>query len=259
MTSLSAITETLRAAAFAAGEIAMRHFRPGGQTSARIEYKQGGSPVTEADIAVNASLQAALAAAYPDIGWFSEESAQSPERTGMRRLFIVDPIDGTRAFIEGNPNWVMSLALVEDGVPVAAVLHGPAIGLTLTATRGIGSMANGEKISQRMLVNDPPVAAGPKPMLDSFEARGLALTRHPKIPSLALRLALVATGALDLAVASKNSHDWDIAAADLILAEAGIGLTDFSGRRPVYNRADPVHPPLVAGLDSLRARLLALG
>ena len=257
MTDRGAILAAMRSAARAAGEIALKAFRPGARTSARIEYKAGGSPVTEADIAANNVLHAALSEKFPDIGWFSEESVKSDDRLGKRRLFIADPIDGTRAFIAGEADWAVSLALAEDGAAVAGVLFAPAKGLMIEASLGQGAFADGNRLQPRE-ASVPPIAAGPKPLLDHLESKGFAFTRHPKIPSLALRLAYTATGAVDIAFASKDAHDWDIAAADVILRESGLELADFKGSKPVYNRADPVHPPLIAGPGGLVERVRAI-
>ena len=114
---LALLTEATREA----GRIALGYFK----RDPKVWTKGANSPVTEADLAANHSLHASLTAARPDYGWLSEESADTPDRLARRRLFVVDPIDGTRGFIDGNPDWCVSVALVEDGAPVAAVLYVP--------------------------------------------------------------------------------------------------------------------------------------
>ncbi len=133
----------LRAAALEAGALAMRWFRPGERTPARVWTKGKGSPVTEADVEVDTLLRRRLAVAGDEFGWLSEETVDSPERLERRLVFIVDPIDGTRAFIEGDPRWCVSLALVADGAPIAAMVHAPALDFTHEATCDGPALLNG--------------------------------------------------------------------------------------------------------------------
>ncbi|MGL4240439.1 MAG: inositol monophosphatase family protein, partial [Beijerinckiaceae bacterium] len=216
----------LRRAAVAAGEAAATFFHEGAQTSARVSYKAGDSPVSEADLAANATLERLLRAAFPAAGWISEETERDPAGPGVDQLIIVDPIDGTRAFIAGDPQWSVSVALVAAGRPVAGVVHAPALGLTYEAAAGGGARLNGAPIACSGLPSMAgALVAGPRPLLDRMErATGGTFRRAPRTPSLALRLARAADGTFDCAVASEGSHDWDIAAADVILAEAGAAL-----------------------------------
>jgi myo-inositol-1(or 4)-monophosphatase len=119
----------------AAGEIALAAFRPGAPTTARVSWKEGNSPVTEADHAVDALLRARLSAAFPDAGWLSEETADDPVRLTRRRTLIVDPIDGTRGFMTGDDRFCVCAALAEEGRPVAGVVHAPARGETFAAAQ----------------------------------------------------------------------------------------------------------------------------
>lgn len=250
------IRALLEAATRAAGQVALAAFRHGAATTATIDYKDGGSPVTAADHAANAVLIRHLRDAEPGFGWLSEETADTAERLGRRSVFIVDPIDGTRGFMIGDPRWTVCAALVQDGRPVAGAVFAPALDLMLSAVAGGGAAANGAVL--KVLEGRPPLrAGGPKPFLDRMEPVLGPLDRRPRIPSLAFRLASVALGDLDLACAGGNARDWDIAAADIILAEAGAGLTDLGGQMPVYNRRDPVHPALIAGAERVRGRVLA--
>jgi myo-inositol-1(or 4)-monophosphatase len=124
---VAAARDCLIDAAREAGAIALTYFRPGERTSARIDYKAGGSPVTEADFAVDAFLRARLGAAFPGAGWLSEETEDDPRRLACSNILIVDPIDGTRGFLAGDPRWAVSIALVVAGRPVAGVVHAPAL------------------------------------------------------------------------------------------------------------------------------------
>jgi myo-inositol-1(or 4)-monophosphatase len=256
----SDMLQLLGDAAREAGALAMRWFRPGERTAARIWTKGKSSPVTEADIAVDGFLRTRLAAAGSDFGWLSEETEDSPERLSFRRVFVVDPIDGTRGFAEGDPRWCVSIALVEDGAPVAAVVHAPALDLTHEASAAGPALLNGAAIaaSHASSLSGARIA-GPRFMLDTLAGAGTGILPIPKIPSLAHRLCKVADGSLDLALASKDAHDWDIAAAHLILDRAGGRLGDFAGAAPRYNRETTVHGNLLAApaasFDTLLAEL----
>jgi len=253
--------DVLVAAAREAGEIALRDFREGAQTTARIEYKAGDSPVTEADLRVDAYLKERLGAAFPAAGWLSEETADDEARLGHAEILVVDPIDGTRAFLSGDPRWAVALALVVDGRPVAGVVHAPALRQTFAAALGLGATRNGERIWVSAAIGLAGARlGGPKPLVEAVAAAAnVAFVTEPKIPSLAYRLARVAEGTLDAALASRNSHDWDIAAADVLLAEAGAALRDAQGRSLLYNRRSSRRDSLAAAplklIDDLSAAL----
>jgi len=215
------------------------------------------SPVTEADIAVNDLLHQQLTALCPGAGWLSEETAEIPSSTTL--MWIVDPIDGTRAFISGRADWAISVALVEDGRPLVAALYAPVSEEIFLATRGTGATLNGAPIK----ANDGDglrgaKIAGPKRYLDRFSNLAEGTLAQPKVHSLALRLARVAHGALDAAFASRGSHDWDLAAADLLVHEAGGALTDFTGRPLKYNGSQAVHGALVAAGQARHDALIGL-
>jgi myo-inositol-1(or 4)-monophosphatase len=248
--SLPTLLDTIRIAAMEGGALAFQHFRAGETTTARVWSKAGGSPVTEADIAVDTLLKAACAAALPDAAWLSEETVDNPARIGQRLVWVVDPIDGTRAFMSGSPDWCVCVALLDQDKPVLGVVHAPALGLTYTARVGKGAHRNGEIIRASALSSLVGARiAGPKPMLDAL-AHQAEIAPQPKVPSLALRLARIADGQIDGGLISPDARDWDLAAADLILREAGGRMTDLDGRDLRYNRAHPVHASLAAaGLD----------
>jgi myo-inositol-1(or 4)-monophosphatase len=240
-----------------AGAIATGFFRSGLKTSARIWSKGGGSPVTEADMAVDAFLKTRLSQALPEAGWLSEETTDDPARLGRDFVWIVDPIDGTRAFLAGNHDWSVSIALLGHGQPVLGVVYAPAHGHLYEARRGHGARRDGKAIETSPVTRLPGLSvAGPKGLVDRLEGRVGTLKRPPRIPSLALRLARVAEGSVDTGLVSSNACDWDIAAGDLILEEAGGVLTRLDGARPAYNQADPVHGELVAAPRQLHPRLV---
>ncbi len=247
------------AAARRAGETALGFFNHGAQTSAAVQSKLGGSPVTEADHAVDRMLTADLRALDPDAGWLSEETADTPERLGKSRVFIVDPIDGTRGFVAGDPRWAISIALVVDGVPRLGVLHLPALGLTFSALEGAGAwLDTGARVRVSQASTLPGArVAGPVPLLQRFARTGVDIAAQDKVPSLAYRIAMVANGDIEIGLASTNAHDWDIAAADLIVHEAGGFLIDVHGRRPAYNQASSKHGILAAGPERFRVDITA--
>ena len=254
----SALDE-LADAARQAGEIALRDFRFGATTSAPVHAKQGGSPVTAADLAVDRYLSERLRAAYPDAGWLSEETADDFSRLDKASLLVVDPIDGTRAFLAGDPNWTVSIALVLEARPIAGVVHAPALEETYGAALGCGASLDGAPIRASARAElAGALVGGPKTMIAALaKAAGIELIRAPRIPSLALRLARVAGGALDVGLASANSHDWDVAAADILLSEAGALLTDAHGQILRYNTRETRRGVLLACGASLAPALVA--
>ncbi|MGL4441843.1 MAG: 3'(2'),5'-bisphosphate nucleotidase CysQ [Bosea sp. (in: a-proteobacteria)] len=253
--NLPDLLECVRRIALEAGDIAQGHFRLGAQTSAQIWSKQGGSPVTKADIDVDAFLKSTLEAALPKAAWLSEETVDDPVRLGRELVWVVDPIDGTRAFMAGVPDWCVCVALLSNNQPVLGVVHAPALGITYEAITGKGAIANGKalKVSGRL---DNARVAGPKPMLDALGAY-MAFAPQPKVPSLALRLTRIADASLDGGLVLPDARDWDLAAADLILHEAGGRITNLDNARLAYNRERPVHPTLVAAGTGLHPALLA--
>ncbi len=259
-----ALVPEMREALREAASLALPFFRSGSQTSAKIWSKAGGSPVTEADVAVDTFLKIRLSQIVPAAAWLSEETVDDALRIGHDLVWIVDPIDGTRAFLSGHQDWSIAVALLKAGEPVVGFVHAPALGHNYEAIRGRGATRNGTPIG---VARDPalPTArvTGPKPMIDRL-ARGaspdradVAFDRIDRIPSLALRVARVAEGSVDVGLVSSNARDWDLAAADLILREAGGSVSDMAGVPTVYNRPDPVHGELIAVPHGLRDAVVA--
>jgi myo-inositol-1(or 4)-monophosphatase len=249
----SADLSLIRDAAEEAGRIAMRFFK----RNPEVWMKGGHSPVSEADYAVDTYLRQTLTAARPDYGWLSEETIDSPGRLGSRRTFVVDPIDGTRAFLDGRSTWCVSIAVVEDGIPLAGVLKCPVKDETFSADAARGALKNGTAIR----VNPPGdvfTVAGPKYLIDATPAN---LRNRFKtvsyIPSLAYRVAMVASGELDATFIKPNAHDWDLAAADLVLREAGGRVLDRHGKALHYAGENPLHGALAAGSGALLQAMTA--
>jgi myo-inositol-1(or 4)-monophosphatase len=252
----SDLLPAIRESCIEAGELALGLFRPGEKTAARTWSKSGGSPVTEADIGVDTFLRIRLSALLPDAAWLSEETVDDALRLTRRYVWVVDPIDGTRAFMSGSPDWAVCVALLDEGKPVLGVVHAPASAATYTALAGGGAQRNGSPIATTTAATLAGARiAGPKPMLDAL-ARIAPFTAADKIPSLALRLARIADGTIDAGLISADARDWDLAAADLILREAGGWLGGSDGQPALYNRETPIHGVLVASGAALRGTLL---
>jgi myo-inositol-1(or 4)-monophosphatase len=221
--------------------------------------KGASSPVSEADIAVDTLLRERLGGAERGIGWLSEESIDDPARLASSLIWIVDPIDGTRGYIAGLPDWAVSAALVENGRPIVACLFAPVTDEFFMAAAGKGATRNGEPIAATRGANLEGIdIAGPKNFLERLTPIAPPFSITPRIHSLALRLARVAQGVIDAAIAGGNSHDWDLAAADLLVHEAGGALTQFGGDQLIYNRAVPRHGMLVAAGHERHAALSKL-
>lgn len=249
----AAIHRQLRDAVAEASRLALSMFR----NNVRAWNKNNASPVTEADLAVDNFLRERLTGIDPAIGWLSEETVDVPERLLKERVWIVDPIDGTRSFIAGREDWAICAALVERGRPVAAVVEVPATGESFAAIKGGGTTKNGQQISVSMKdkIQTATIAYPAKlnPVLASLGNR----TEVPRIHSIAVRLSRVASGEIDAALAAMNANDWDLAAADLLVHEAGGRITDVRGRTPVYNLATHIHGALIAAGSTLHPKLVA--
>ncbi|WP_231081835.1 inositol monophosphatase family protein [Jiella flava] len=254
MASLSDDLALLLAAAKEAGAVAGRYFR----RDPKVWYKDGNSPVSEADYAADAALKAALIGARPDYGWVSEEMPDAerlPQTEG--RAFVVDPIDGTRAFLRGEDVWCVSVAVVEAGRPIVGVVHVPARGETFQATSDDPALMNGRPCQvsaagsddiMRLSLPDSirrAIAPADQPSVDAL----------PAIPSLAYRLALVAAGRLDGTLVRPRANDWDVAAADLILEKAGGLFCDRYGERWRYGAEAGAMGVMVAAPLGLAPRL----
>jgi len=244
----------LREAAREAGRIAMRYFR----RSPEVWLKDGHSPVSEADLAVDRYLKDVLLDARPGYGWISEETVDERAPAPRRRVFVVDPIDGTRAYIAGQDQWCVSLAVVEDGRPVAGVLECPAREEFIEARRGLGATQNGVAIHAKLPPEGEALVIGSvRGMADALpEVWRERMTVAPHVPSLAYRIAMVARGDLAGTFVRPNSHDWDLAAADLVLEEAGGAVLAAGGRPLVYGGPTFRHGALVAASGSLLDTML---
>jgi myo-inositol-1(or 4)-monophosphatase len=220
---------------------------------ADYEIKDKGyhNPVTTADNAADTRLKEILMVARPNYGWLSEETVDSPERLTKDRVWIVDPLDGTKEFIEGVPHFVVSVALVENGNPIVGVLYNPVTAETFTAAKGEGAELNGEEIQCTTEDN-----VGNMVILNSRSEtrRGLwapydgTFGELRAIGSVAYKLGLTAAGQADIFASLRPKNEWDICAGNCIINEAGGKLIDLKGNRVVFNRENTlIEPGLIAG------------
>jgi myo-inositol-1(or 4)-monophosphatase len=247
------ILRPLREAVAEAGKLALSMFR----NDVRAWNKENASPVTEADLAVDNFLRERLTGLDPAIGWLSEETVDAPERLMKDRLWIVDPIDGTRPFIAGREDWAVCAALVERGRPVAAAIEVPASGESYAALFGGGATKNGQRISAsaKTEVNSAAILRPWK--LNTALATVGNTVEVPHIHSIVVRLSRVASGEMDAALTAANANDWDLAAADLLVHEAGGKMTDAGGSTPVYNMKTHIHGALIAAGRELHPKLVS--
>ena len=221
--------------------------------------KSDGSPVSDGDLAVDAFLKAELLAARPDYGWLSEETPDTPDRLAARRVFIVDPIDGTTAYIGDAPWFAVVVAVVQDGRPIAGVVHAPALDEHYTAALGGGARCNGVSIraSGACALEDAAMVGDPGLFRSRRWPQPWPAMRVAQRNALAYRMAVVASGAFDGAVSMGWKNDWDVAAGDLIAREAGALSTDPRGRPLRFNSPRARNPGLVCAAPGLHPLILA--
>ena len=241
-----------------AGAIARSYF--GG--SFKRWDKGRGNPVTEADLAVDKFLGEHLRAARPEYGWLSEETEDDTSRLSARAVFVVDPIDGTVAFMKGRPHFTICAGIVCDGIAVAGAVYNPITEECFTARIRGGAFLNGDPI----LVSDRDRVEGCRMLGDKPMFEHAAWRNSPNVPwppmhietrnSIAYRMALVAAGGFDAMMALSAKHDWDLAAAEIIVREAGGLATSHTGARFSYNGSTTLQPSVVAAGPVLHAQLL---
>jgi len=254
-TDLEADRALLRSAIGAAGELALAHFKD----ERWHWYKGPGQVLTQADLDVDRLLRERILATRPDDGWLSEESPDDGSRHRRRRVWVVDPIDGTRAFADRIPEFAISIGLLIDAEPVLGVVLNPATGERFEATRGGGAWQGG----RRLAVSNHAAIEGARLLSSRTEMKHrrwpelFAEAHFTTMGSLAYKLALIACGRFDGLVSLRWTHDWDVAAAHLLLDEAGGRLFAADGAAITYHREDPRHRGLVAGPPALHAKLCA--
>ena len=205
-----------------AGKIALTYFN----ADNRVWTKSGESPVSQADYAVDKFLRETLLAERSDYGWLSEETEDDYSRLKSQTVFVVDPIDGTRGFLEGSLKWCVSIAIVFKGRPLVGVLDCPAMGETYSAAFGQGSILNDKKLFLQTKREIKTITGSKKLNTVMRQHYPNTLEVLEYIPSLAYRIAMVAADRVDGGIARAGANDWDLAAADIILSEAGGFMTD---------------------------------
>jgi myo-inositol-1(or 4)-monophosphatase len=251
---LALLEETVREA----GHIARRFF--GGEFK---RWNKTEGPVTEADLAVDTFLNDRLKTARPGYGWLSEETEDDASRLTARMTFIVDPIDGTLAFVRNKPEFTICAGIASEGRPIAGVVYNPITDECFRARAGGGAFCNGVPIR----VSDMATVENCRMLADKPMFSHPAWNNPPNIPwppmhietrnSVAYRMVLVARGDFDAMMALSAKHDWDIAAADIILTEAGAKVTTHKGDAFRYNGATALQPSIVAANPRLHDAILA--
>lgn len=239
----------------AAGAIALDCFNRG----MKGWDKRPGEPVSEADLAVDEFLKKELREARPDYGWLSEETERMAADTGASRMFVVDPIDGTRSFLRHRPEFAVSVALVCEGAPALGAVYNPATDEFFDAVSGHGARCNGVRIgcARKANLDGARLLVSWREFQRLCEGGAFVGCEMAPIGSIAYKIALVAAGKANAVVALAPKNDWDLAAADLILTEAGGRLTDAQGLPLSYGSAGGGHKSVVAADPALHAQLLA--
>lgn len=250
---LSLLTEAARAA----GETLRGHFARGARAWDK-PHKAG--PVTEADLAANSLLHDRLTGARPGYGWLSEEGPDDPTRRSAARCFVVDPLDGTRSFIEGDHNWSVSLAVVAEGAVVAGVVYLPMRDRLYTAARGQGAWCDGTPmaVATRAELDGARVLSSRRNFVPALwrDGRPAEVQRRHR-SSMAYRLALVAEGRYDAMFRLRPAQEWDVAAGTLLVTEAGGRVSDPTGAALRFNGEPPRVPGLVAAGPALHDAICA--
>lgn len=239
--------EVAKTAAREAGAIICTYYK----SDYKVRNKGYHNPVTTADHASNDHLKSVLLSEFPDYGWFSEETVDSPDRLRKERVWIIDPIDGTKEFIEGIPHFVVSIALVEDHVPVLGVLYNPVTCETFTAVKGGGSKLNGEPVRCSSETEPGKMSVANS---RSETRRGMwkrykdSFSELRPVGSVAYKLGLTAAGIVDIFASLRPKNEWDICAGHCLIREAGGKLVNLNGQEVTYNNKNArISPGLVAG------------
>ena len=239
-----------------AGAIALKYYK----SDVKSWDKNPGDPVSEADLAIDHFLKNHLLTSHPDYGWLSEETVDNSDRLAKSRVWIIDPIDGTRSFIAGKPEFAVSAALVEDGKPVVAALFNPVTDEFFEAVIGQGSFLNGAQLScgEKTDLAATKLLASRKAFEWHKWLKDVPGAEFDHLNSIAYRIAVVANQSFDASLSLSAKSDWDIAAADLILSEAGGISTTTEGKEIIYNQEKPVHDTVISSGLSLHSALMDL-
>ena len=247
--------DLLHAAVAEASELALKYFNDG----TKSWEKSPGNPVSEADLAVDTLLKDRLMTGRPDYGWLSEETPDTPDRLRLDRVWMVDPIDGTRAFLKGRPEFTVCAGLVDQGRAVLGAVCNPAKGESFEGGLGTGARMNGAKLSVRKgtVLANAKLLASPRTFAPGGAGPALPDAEFTAVNSIAYRMVLIATGRFDATISMEPKSDWDIAAADIICREAGCLVTNQSGSEFSYNAHDIRHPGVVVAAPVLHREIIS--
>ncbi len=248
---LSVLCEALRQAGARAMQLAADGFE--------THIKKDRSPVTSADLEVNRLVHERVSRRFPDDGWLSEELPDNPERLHKKRVWIIDPIDGTKAFIKRLPQFCISVGLVEEGRPVLGAIYNPSTDELFTAIRGHGARLSDKPIQVKQTASSRPlILVNPSELNSGRLAHMAAEVECQPMGSIAYALALVAAGRVDATVTYERENEWDLAAGALLVEEAGGLVRDGSGNELRFNRPTPVFHGLMASGPGAQERVRLL-
>lgn len=254
--SLHHLLTVTESAAREAGAIASAIYH---QAEVKQWAKGEDNPLTEADLAVDRLLHQRLLAAAPDFGWLSEETLDDPSRLDRDWVWVVDPIDGTKEFLQKVPHWTISIGLVHRGVPQLGVVFNPTEDLLVAGVVGEGITANGEAASLSPATNlQGAHLVGSRSEQRRGEFDDVADLYHfEAVGSIAYKLALLATGRCDLYYTLSPKHEWDICGGHALVVAAGGRVTQKDGAPILYNQPQAKYRSVVAANATLHANLLA--
>ncbi len=227
--------EITEQAIYNAGKIALKFEKK----KIKTWYKSQNQPVTEADIEINDYLKNFFKTKTPDFGWLSEESVDDNSRYSKNYFWCLDPIDGTRSFINGKPEYTISLALMLNSSPIFGIIYNPKTNEMFSAKKKLGAFCNKQRISvENKEFNKSNIALSNSEykIIEKYER--LKNLKVIKMGSIAYKIALVAKGEVDIAISFTKKNDWDLAAATIILEEAGGILSLINGEQINYNTKD---------------------
>ena len=257
MSEFDAELELARKAALAAGEILTRYWD---RRSYTVGSKGRDNPVTSADLEADGAIKKILAPAFPGYGWLSEETSDSGDRLKCRRVWIVDPLDGTKEFIHGVDEFAVAIALAEDGVPVLGITYNPIKREMYWAARGTGCHLGRKRVHvSRTSALDQATVLASRSELSRGEWEAIKQKTIVKpTGSVAYKLALVAAGEADATFTHSPKSEWDIASGAALIAEAGGRMTDIAGREIRFNQVLVTIGGLIASNGVLHEQLIAL-
>jgi len=224
-----------------------------------VQQKSKNNPVTSADIEANRIIRECVQKNFPNDGWLSEEDSDNLDRLNLSRVWVIDPIDGTKEFIEGVPQFAISIAFVVDGLPKVAVVFNPAEQRFFKAAAGQGASLNGApiRVSARAAIDGADLLVSRSEPQKRFQVFVDRCAIRP-VGSIAYRLAKVAGGDSDGTLTFRTICEWDICAGVLLVEEAGGRAVDGDGNLLRFNRQPAKHKGVVAANPALTGDLQGL-